>query len=191
VIGLHAYLVLLALVALERGVELAVSARNVRRLRARGGVEAGRGHYPAMVAMHAGFLIACAAEALAYPAPPPPLVALPALGVLALAQALRWWAIASLGARWTTSVVALPSQPPVTSGPYRFLRHPNYLAVVLEIAALPLAHGSWRTALAFSAVNGVVLTLRIRAEEGALGQAWAAAFQGRPRLIPRRRRDAA
>jgi methyltransferase len=187
---LPAYLVLVGLVASERVVELAVSARNVRRLRAEGGVEAGRRHYPAMVLMHAAFLASCAAEALTHPAPPPP-IALGAVVVVVLAQALRWWAIASLGGRWTTSVIALPGQPPVTSGPYRVLRHPNYLAVVVELAALPLAYGSWRTALAFSAMNAVVLVLRIRAEERVLGAAWAAAFRGRPRLIPWRRRDAA
>lgn len=188
---LAAYLVLLALLALERGAELLVSARNARRLRARGAIEAGRGHYPPMVAMHALFLIACAVEAAAAPSPPPLAVAVPALAVLALAHALRWWAIATLGERWTTTVVALPAEAPVTAGPYRLVRHPNYLAVVLEIAAVPLAYGAWRTAAAFTLANAVVLWFRIRAEEGALGAAWAGAFRGRPRFLPWRRRDAA
>jgi methyltransferase len=190
VIGLRGYMVLLGLLALERGAELVVSARHARRLRARGGVEVGRGHYRPMVAVHASFLLACAAEALAWPSPPPPIAAV-ALAVAALAQALRWWAIATLGERWTTCVIALPSAPPVTRGPYRFVRHPNYVAVVLEMAAVPLAYGSWRTALVFSAVNAVVLAVRVRAEERALGDAWAAAFRRRPRFIPGRRRDAA
>jgi methyltransferase len=174
--GPRSYLLLLALVALERGVELVVSARNVRTLRARGGVEAGRGHYPAMVALHAGFLVACAVEASQRPSPPPPLLTAAAVALVVLAQALRWWTIATLGDRWTTKVIVLPGAAPVTHGPYRFLRHPNYLAVVVELAALPLVCGAWRTALAFSVANAVVLTLRIRAEERALGPRWALAF---------------
>ncbi len=188
---LAAYLALLAVLAVERGIELLFSARNARRLRARGAVEAGHRHYPPMVAMHALFLVACAVEAFAAPSPPPLAVAVPALLALALAQGIRWWAIATLGGRWTTIVVALPAEAPVTSGPYRLVRHPNYVAVALEIAAAPLAYGSWRTAVVFSAANAVVLWFRVRAEEGALGAAWAAAFRDRPRFVPRRRRDVA
>jgi methyltransferase len=136
-----------------------------------------------MVLFHAAFLVACAAEALAHPAPPPR-AALAAVAGALLAQALRWWAIATLGERWSTRVIVLPGAAPVTAGPYRHLRHPNYLAVVLELACLPLAYGSWRTALAFSAGNALLLAVRIRAEEGALGEPWRRAFQGRPRLIP-------
>lgn len=175
---LGAYLLLLGLVACERGVELLVSAGHARRLWARGAVESGRGHYPAMVAFHSSFLVACAAEALLFPAPPPP-VALLALGGALLAQALRWWAVATLGERWTTRILVLPGEPPVTGGPYRFARHPNYLAVALETACLPLAFGSWRTAFAFSVGNALLLAIRIRAEERALGGAWAQAFLGR------------
>ncbi len=179
------YLLLLALLACERGAELFVSARHARRLRARGAVESGRGHYPAMVAFHAAFLPACAAEALLFPAPPPP-AALAALGGALLAQGLRWWAVAALGERWSTRVLVLPGEIPVTRGPYRFSRHPNYLAVALEMACVPLAFGSWRTALVFSAGNALLLAIRIRAEERALGEAWARAFRDRPRFIPAR-----
>ncbi len=185
VITRDAYLAFLGLLALERGVELAVSARHARRLLARGGVEVGRRHHGPMVAVHAAFLVACGLEALAHPDPPPRAALLAAAGVL-LAQALRWWAVATLGERWTTRVIVLPGAPPVTRGPYRHLRHPNYLAVILEMALVPLAFGSWRTALAFSAANAALLAVRIRAEERALGQAWASAFRGRPRLVPAR-----
>ncbi len=171
----------LALLAAERGLELRVSARNARRLRARGAVEAGRGHYPAMVAFHAAFLAACAAEPALLPTPWPVPAALSALAVAAGAQALRWWAIATLGERWSTRILVPPGAAPVTAGPYRLLRHPNYLAVVLEVAAVPLVGGAWRTALAFSAGNLVLLAVRIRAEERALGAGWAAAFARRPR----------
>ncbi len=179
---LRLYLAFLALLAAERGVELVVSARHAARLLARGGVEAGRGHYPPMVVVHAGFLLCCAAEAMAFPAPPGRLALLAVAAALG-AQALRWWAIATLGDRWSTRVVVVPGEPPVTGGPYRFLRHPNYLAVVVELAAVPLAWGSWRTALAFSAANALLLRVRIRAEERALGDAWARAFRGRPRFV--------
>ncbi len=184
VIGRDAYLAFLGLLALERGVELAVSSRHARRLLARGGVEAGEGHYRPMVAFHAAFLLACAAEALAFPAPPPRIALLALAGAL-LAQGLRWWAAATLGERWSTRVIVLPGAPPVTRGPYRFLRHPNYLAVALEVALVPLAFGSWRTALAASLGNAWLLAVRVRAEERALGESWASAFHGRPRFVPR------
>jgi methyltransferase len=169
---------LLAAVSAERGLELALSARNARRLRARGGVESGRGHYPAMVAFHAALLVACALEPLLAPAPWPRAVAQGAAAGVVLAQALRWWAVASLGDRWTTRVITLAGAPPVRRGPYRWLAHPNYLAVVVEVAALPLALGAWRTALAATALNALVLWTRIRVEERALGEGWRAEFRG-------------
>ncbi len=180
---LRAYLGLLALVGGERVIELALSARNARRLLARGGVEHGRGHYPAMVLLHAGFLAACAGEALARPEPPPPIALAAAAGAVA-AQGLRWWAISTLGERWSTRVVVLPGSAPVVGGPYRWLRHPNYLAVIAELACLPLAWGSWRTALAFSLANAGLLTVRVTTEERALGDAWSAELGGRPRFLP-------
>jgi methyltransferase len=179
-----AYLALVGLLALERGAELVVSSRHARRLLARGAVEAGEGHYWPMVLFHVAFLLSCVAEALAFPAPPPPIAALALAGAL-LAQGLRWWAIATLGERWSTRVIVLPGAPPVTGGPYRFLRHPNYLAVVMELVLVPLAFGSWRSAIAFSAGNAALLAVRIRAEERALGESWARAFRGRPRFVPR------
>lgn len=176
---------LLAAVALERLVELRVSRRNARRLLAAGGAEVGQGHYPAMVVFHAGLLAACAAEPALLPGHWPPAAALPAAAVVLLAQALRWWAVAALDGRWTTRVVVLPGEAPVRSGPYRWLRHPNYLAVAVEVLALPLACGAWRTALLGTAGNALLLAVRIRAEERALGAAWSAAFRGVPRLLPR------
>lgn len=181
------YLGLLAAVALERGAELWLSARHARALRAAGAVERGAAHYPALVALHALLLPACAAAALLRPAPPHPAAALAAAGAL-LAQGLRWWAVATLGGRWTTRVLVPPGAPPVVGGPYRFLRHPNYLAVAVEVACLPLAWGSWGLALLLSAANALLLRARIRAEEEALGPAWARAFAGAPRLLPGRRR---
>jgi len=181
------YLGLLGLVTLERMAELVLSDRNARAALARGGVEHGQGHYPAMVLLHTAFLLACALEALLLPAPPPP-AALLAVGGVALAQALRWWSVATLGSRWNTRIIVVPGEAPVTGGPYRWLRHPNYLAVTLELAALPLAYGSWRAALLFSAANAAILWVRIRAEERALGAPWERAFDGKPRFVPGGRR---
>jgi methyltransferase len=181
--SLRAYLVLLSLFALERGVELALSTRNARRALARGAVEAGRGHYPAMVLFHALFLVACAAEALAFPASPPAWAWL-AVALALAGQGLRWWSVSALGERWNTRILVLPASAPVRRGPYRWLRHPNYVAVAVELAALPLAFGSWRTALVFSLGNAALLGVRIPAEERALGAAWQAAFAETPRFVP-------
>jgi methyltransferase len=181
--ALWAYLALLGLVAGERGAELAVSSRNARRLLARGGVETGQGLYRVMVVFHAVFLPALALGAIAFPAPPSAWAWLAVAGALA-AQGLRWWAVRTLGERWSTRVIVLPGAPPVTGGPYRFLRHPNYLAVVLEMACLPLAWGLWRLALVFTAGNALILWTRIRDEERALGPSWERAFAGKGRLVP-------
>jgi methyltransferase len=177
------YLALLGLVLLERLAELVVSGRNARRALARGGVEAGRGHYLAMVLFHAAFLPALAVAALRHPQPPSPAAWLAVAGAL-VAQALRWWAVATLGDRWSTRVIVVPGEAPVTGGPYRLLRHPNYVAVILEMACLPLAWGLWRLALLFTAGNAVLLLLRIRAEERALGPEWERAFAGKGRFLP-------
>lgn len=161
------YTGLVVLVALQRLGELAVSRRNEARLRSRGAVEAGAGHYPVMVALHTGFLAACAAEVWLLDRPFVPALAAAALAVLLAASALRVWTLATLGGRWTTRVLVLPEEDPVTGGPYRHLRHPNYLAVALEVAALPLVHAAWLTALVFSAAGALLLRVRIRAEERA------------------------
>ena len=184
VTSVQLYLVLLAMVALERGVELVLSARNARIARARGGVEVGRGHYPVMAVFHGAFLVACAMEVVLLRRPFPGAVGWIALAVAIAAQALRYWAIGTLGWRWNTRIVVVPGAAPVTGGPYRFVRHPNYVAVIAEVLALPLVHGAWLTALAFSLGNAGLLRVRIRAEEQALGEPWRDAFAGRPRFVP-------
>jgi methyltransferase len=162
------FTLLVALVALGRGVELVIAERHRRRLLAKGAVETGAGHYPWMVALHAAWLAAAPAEVWLLDRPFLPWLAFPMLALFALATALRWWVIAALGERWTTRILVLPEAPLVTGGPYRFLRHPNYLAVVLELAALPLVHTAWLTALLASAANAALLRVRIAAEERAL-----------------------
>lgn len=166
------YTVLIVAVGLERLVELVVSARNARWSFERGGVESGRGHFPPMVALHAGLLLACVVEVVVADRPFLPWLGIPAL-VLALgSQALRWWCIGTLGSRWNTRVIVVPGVPLVASGPYRWLRHPNYVAVVVEGVALPLVHSAWVTAVAFTVLNAVLLLrFRIPAEERALAAA--------------------
>ena len=178
------YLALLALVALERGVELVLSTRNARLALARGAVETGQGHYPVMSVFHGAFLVACALEVVLLQRPFPGAVGWISLAMVLAAQALRYWAVAALGWRWNTRIVVVPGAAPVTRGPYRFVRHPNYVAVIAEMLALPLVHGAWLTAIVFSLGNVWLLRVRIRAEEHALGEPWAHAFAGRPRFVP-------
>ena len=175
----------LGLLALERLFELWLSRRNARLAVAQGAVETGQRHFAVMKAVHTAFLFACAAEVLWLRRPWPGSLGWAALGVALLAQGLRYWAIATLGPRWNVRILVLPGTAPVTAGPYRFVRHPNYVAVAIELFAVPIAHGAWLTALVFTAANAALLAVRIRAEERALGAAYGEAFAGRPRFLPR------
>ncbi len=165
-------IVFLAFLAVQRVFELALSARHARLLRSLGGVEWGRGHFPFMVALHALWPLSLAWEVFALGARVPPTWPLWLL-VFVLGQSLRGWAIRTLGPFWTVRVWVVPGTVPVTRGPYRFLRHPNYAGVALELLAGPLLFGAWRTALLASLANVVILAVRIRVEERAL--AWARA----------------
>lgn len=162
------YTGLVVLVAILRLVELEVSRRNVAALKAHGGYEVGAGHYHWMVAVHALFLAGCVLEVWLFDRPWRAALGLPALAVFAAGMGLRLWTIRTLGGRWSTRVIVLPGEPLVRTGPYRWLRHPNYLGVVLELAALPLVHTAWVTSLLASAANGLVLRQRIEAEVAAL-----------------------
>jgi methyltransferase len=154
---------ILLLVAVQRLVEVAYAERNTRALLARGAVEIGRGHYPFMVALHAAWLLA-----IALALPPYATIFWPFLAAFVLLQLARVWVIATLGPYWTTRIVTLKGAPLVQKGPYRFVRHPNYLVVAGEIALLPLAFGEIWVAIAFSALNAAMLAWRIRAEDQAL-----------------------
>lgn len=162
------YAVLLGLVVLERLAELVVSRRHASWALSRGGVEHGRGHYPWMVLLHTGLLLACLGEAWLLDRPFVPVLGWSMVAVVVGAQALRWWCILTLGTRWNTRVIVVPGLPLVDRGPYRLMRHPNYVAVVAEGIALPLVHGSWATALGFTVLNAWLLTVRIRTEDRAL-----------------------
>ncbi len=155
--------ILVALIVLQRLVELAVARINTRRLLAAGGVEHGAGHYPLLVALHVAWLV-CLAVFVPADAALDPLLFL----LFLLTQAARVWVIVSLGRFWTTRVIAVPGAPLVARGPYRWLRHPNYLIVVVEIALVPLIAGAWQIAVAFSIANAALLWHRVRIENAAL-----------------------
>ncbi len=162
------FLALVLAVGAERVAELVVSERNRRWSLARGGVETGAGHYPAMVVLHTGLLVGAVLEVGALDRPFHGWLGWPMLAVVLAAQGLRWWCIATLGRQWCTRVVVVPGLPAVTRGPYRLLRHPNYVAVAAEGIALPLVHTAWITALVFTLANAVLLRVRISTEERAL-----------------------
>ena len=155
--------IVVLLVAAQRLGELTYARRNTKRLMAAGGVEYGARHYPLIVALHGGWLVAL--FVLVPPEVPPDWWLLGSYGLL---QFGRLWALISLGDRWTTRVIALPDAPRVRRGPYGFLRHPNYLVVAVEIPLLPLAFGAWQIALGFGLANLALLAHRIRVEERAL-----------------------
>jgi methyltransferase len=154
----------LALVTLQRIGELFLARRNTAQLRAQGAIEAGASHYPLIVALHAAWLAGL--WLLAWDAPPN----VPLLVLFGMLQILRIWVLATLGRRWTTRILVLPGEPLVRTGPYRFLRHPNYAVVVAEIALLPLAFGLFWYALVFSVLNAAILAVRIKAESDALAR---------------------
>jgi methyltransferase len=168
VTGLGFFTVLVLLVALERLAELVISNRNAAWSLERGGRETGRRHYVVMVVLHSGLLAGMLVEAWVRRPEVAVALAVPALLLAAASQALRWWCIGTLGVRWNTRVIVVPDLPLVRSGPYRFLSHPNYVAVVVEGFALPLVHAAWVTALVFTVANAVLLTVRLRVENSAL-----------------------
>lgn len=164
------YTALIALTGLERLAELKVSLANASWSLGQGGREYGRGHFPPMVILHTGLLVACVAEVWLLERPFLPALGLPMLVIAIACQGLRWWVIKTLGRQWNTRVIIVPGLQRVTGGPYRLLNHPNYLAVVLEGLALPLIHTAWWTAVGFTVLNAWLLTVRIRCENEALAE---------------------
>ncbi|MET0386336.1 MAG: isoprenylcysteine carboxylmethyltransferase family protein [Polyangiales bacterium] len=180
------YLLLVAAVAIQRLIETRISRRHERLLLARGAVEHAREQMPFMIALHGAWLLACVVEVWLLARPFQLVWAVPALLVFGAGQALRLAAMRTLGERWTVKVITLFEEPAVERGIFRYVRHPNYLGVILEIAALPLVHGAWLTAAVFSLLNGALLYARVRAEERALEATgdYAARFRDRPRFVP-------
>ena len=147
--------------------ELLYSRRNERRLRARGAVERGRGHYPVIVGIHTLWLVSTLVEGLVRGPDPPSWWPLP-LAAFLLVQPLRYWAILSLGMNWNTRVLVVPGGKLLRKGPYRYFSHPNYVVVAVEVLTFPLIFGAWITAVAFSLLNATLLYVRIRTENRAL-----------------------
>jgi methyltransferase len=155
------------LVGVQRLLELFYSRRNERRLRARGAVERGAGHYPVIVVMHTLWLVSTLVEGLLRGPEPPAWWPVP-LAAFLLVQPLRYWAIFSLGENWNTRVLVVPGGKLARSGPYRYFPHPNYVVVAVEILTFPLIFGAWITAIVFSLLNGALLYVRIKTENRAL-----------------------
>jgi methyltransferase len=155
------------LVAVQRLLELSYSRRNEIRLRARGAVERGRGHYPVIVAIHILWLVSTLVEGLLRGPEPPVWWPVP-LAAFLLVQPLRYWAIFSLGVNWSVRIFVVPGSKLVRSGPYRYFPHPNYVVVVVEVLTFPLIFGAWITAIAFSLLNAALLYVRIQTENRAL-----------------------
>jgi methyltransferase len=154
---------IMGLVVLQRFGELTLANRNTQKLKAKGAVETGAGHYRYIVLLHAAWLMA-----VLWLLPAPLVIHWSWLGLFVLVQVARVWVIATLGPYWTTRIITVPGTPLIKTGPYRFLRHPNYLIVAIEILALPLAFGEILVAIVFSIANAAMLFWRIREEDGAL-----------------------
>lgn len=181
-----AYLGFLAVIALQRLAELHVSRRNTQWALARGGVEYGQRHYPWMKRLHIAFFIGCAIEVIGFERPFAPGLAIPMLLVVIICQAVRWWTMRTLGPYWNTRILVVPGTRPVTAGPYRWIKHPNYLVVAIEGVAIPLVAGAWITALVFSLANALLLRTRIHCEEAALSAHtdYAKLMRGRASILP-------
>lgn len=162
------FVLLVAAVGVERVVELVISQRHITWAMARGGVEVGRDHYAAMVVIHVGLLVGSVVEVVVLGRVFLPWLGWPALVGVVLAQGLRWWCIGTLGRQWNTRIVVVPGAGRVTTGPYRWLRHPNYVAVAVEGVCLPLVHTAWITATTFTVANAWVMRRRVTAENRAL-----------------------
>lgn len=164
------YLAFVALIAVQRLLELVVSRSHERWARAHGAREFGAEHFGWMKLMHTAFLVACPLEVVLLDRPFVPALGYLMLGLIFVAQLLRYWAMRTLGKQWNVRVLVVPGMPRVTGGPYRYLSHPNYVAVVVEIFAIPLVHTAWVTAIVFSLLNAWMLSVRIPIEDHALEQ---------------------
>lgn len=163
------YYLFIVAVGVERALELVVARRHTRWSIANGGREFGRGHYPVMVTMHTLLLVSCVVEVSVAHRPFIPWLGWTMVAVVVASTVVRWWCVSVLGNHWNPRLIVIPGAPLVRRGPYRWVHHPNYIAVAAEVAALPLIHSAWVTAIVFTIANALVLTVRIRAENMALG----------------------
>jgi len=166
--GEVAFTILLVLVAIERIVELVISKRNLTWSFAQGGIEFGRSHYKYMVVIHVFLLLGSLIEVWIVRPLLNPTLSWTMFALAIASQGLRWWCIGSLGRRWNTLVVIIPGKAAMTNGPYKWFKHPNYVAVVIEGFALPMVGFAWRTAVIFTVLNTFVLRARLKSENAAL-----------------------
>lgn len=164
------YILLIAVVAVERLLEVVVAERNRRWSRERGASEQGAGHYPVMVVLHSALLAGCVIEVALLHRPFIPVLGWSMLVLVVAAQGLRWWCITTLGRQWNTRVIVVPGAQRITTGPYRLIPHPNYVAVVVEGFALPMVHSAWGTAVVFTVCNAALLKTRLDIENRALAE---------------------
>jgi len=188
VVSRYVFTLVIAALAVERLIELRISRRNSAWAKGAGAIEYGAGHLPWMKLLHTCFFVGCLLEVWLLRRPFVPALAAAAAVLAVLAQALRYWTIGTLGQRWNVAVLVLPGVPAETSGPFRYLRHPNYVAVVVEGFAIPLLHDAYLTAGIFSVLNAVLLVVRIRCEERALAEhcGYGERLGSRPRFWPAR-----
>jgi methyltransferase len=182
-----AYLALLALVGIGRLVELRISRRNQRQLQSRGVRKVSEPHFRWMVVLHGGIIIAAALEVVFFRRPLIPALAIPMVVLFVLANLLRWWVIRTLAGHWNVEVMASSQVGVVASGPYRWVRHPNYVAVVAELFALPMIHTAWITAIAGTAANLEILRRRLDVEDRVLlsSPVYRMTMGAKPRFLPR------
>jgi methyltransferase len=182
-----AYLILLMLVGLGRLLELRISRRNQRLLQKSGVRKIPEPHFTWMVVVHGAVLIATAAEVLLLRRPLIPTLAISMAVLFVLANALRWWVIRTLAGHWNVEVMESSSVGVVDTGPYRWVRHPNYVAVVIELFSLPMIHTAWITALAGTVANLEILRRRVRVEESTLlaSPVYRMSMGAKPRFLPK------
>lgn len=175
----------LIIIIVQRVSELFIARRNEAHMKSMGGEEHGRDHYPLIVAVHLLFLLSFTLEVIVFNKEVSPLWMM-ILPVILITQIIRYWAVVSLGAFWNTKIIIVPDLEVVAKGPYRFMRHPNYLVVAVEILFLPIFFQAYATAILFTVLNAAVLTIRIREEEKALMQHtdYKKSFLNKRRFIP-------
>jgi methyltransferase len=185
------FVALVLAVGVMRLVELNISQRRRRALAARGATPVDEPHFRGMVLVHFGILAGCLVEAIVFSRPFVPPLAATATALVVAANLLRWWVIATLGPHWNVRIMSSLAFGVVTDGPFRYVRHPNYVAVFVELTALPLVHGAYVTAVLGAAAHVWVLSHRIRAEETMLlaDPAYRAAMGPKPRFLPIGRHD--
>ncbi|WP_277586188.1 isoprenylcysteine carboxyl methyltransferase family protein [Psychrobacillus antarcticus] len=164
------FFIIISLVITQRLIEVAIAKRNEKRMLARGAYEVGASHYPYMVTMHVCFFISLIVEVLVFNRAISPLLPIFLL-LFIFVQLLRIWCLTSLGSFWNTKIIILPDANVVRSGPYTFMRHPNYVVVCLEIVLLPFMFQAYFTAISFTLLNLAMLSVRIPTEEKALREA--------------------